>query len=155
MSHNISSENRIFKLSTGEEVKPEVIEGLIETTCHYVKYAVVSQNESNNPVAFIFPNKKLYTHPEYMLTPNEGCFCPRNLDELGRCLTGCMKLINSKIDDKEDKIVEAILLNSGISSEVEPRISYEEVIEKYKTLLYQAHGEKVPVDEEIYYIKNI
>lgn len=155
MSRITSSENRIFKLSTGEEVKPEVIEGLIETTCHYVKYAVVSQNDSNNPVAFIFPNKKLYAHPEYMLTPNEGCFCPRNLNELGRCLTGCMKLVNKNIMNQEDKIVEVSILNKDITSESEPKISYQEVIEKYKTLLHQTHGDNVPEDEEIYYIKNI
>ncbi len=151
MNLNDTLENRIFKLSTGEKVNQDDIEKLVEKTCHYVKYVVVDHDENDKNVAFIFPDKELYTHPDYMLTPMEGCFCPRDFEELGRCLTGCLKLVNNQIKDGADKIKDFAMINT----EKPLPTNHQEVIEKYKSLLQQTHGTKVPDDEEIYYIKNI
>ncbi|MEK6615110.1 MAG: hypothetical protein AABZ32_03210 [Bacteroidota bacterium] len=143
-------EGRIFKLSTGEKINPADLEKLIGEACHYIKYVAVSEDEKENPIALIFPNKTLLSHPDYKLTPEEGCFCPRSLDELGRCLTGCLKLVNRQIEDGSSKLSSAAIINADLPDESETSI-----INKYKTLLREKHGDKVPADEEIYFIKNV
>jgi long-subunit acyl-CoA synthetase (AMP-forming) len=153
MNEKTSLENRIFKLSTGEKVDSGMIEDLIENSCHYVKYAVVSNDEKENIVALIFPNKKLFESPDYQVTPDEGCFCPRSLDELGKCLNGCLKLVNHLIEKDSDKVKFAAIINSSLP-DTETTFSPENIIEKYKTLLQKIHKGNVPSYEEIYIIKN-
>ncbi|MBI4944875.1 MAG: hypothetical protein HY840_00580 [Bacteroidetes bacterium] len=147
MSEKTSLEGRIFKLSTGEKIAPADLEKLIGEVCHYIKYVAVSEDEKENPVALIFPNKKLLDQPDYKLTPEEGCFCPRSLDELGRCLTGCLKLVNRQIADDSLKLKSAAIINNENYS--------ADIVNKYKALLREKHGDKVPADEEIYFIKNV
>ncbi|MBK9283004.1 MAG: AMP-binding protein [Sphingobacteriaceae bacterium] len=96
----ISRKDRIFKLSNGEKVIPSDLEKAIELKCHYVQYAIVAGSGEEHPVALIFPNKKLLNKPDYQLSPEEGCFCPRSLNELGRCLTGCLAKANDSIGQK-------------------------------------------------------
>jgi hypothetical protein len=146
---------KLFKLSSGEEVNASAIEKLIQSTCHYVKYAVVGENKSKSLVAFIFPNDSLFHLPDYKLTANDGCFCPRSLNELGKCLSGCLKSANEKITDHHNQIKEAILMNSDIDSDEGPMISYHEIIRKYKTLLQTTYGSTTPPEHEIYFMKNI
>ncbi len=55
----ISRKDRIFKLTNGEKVVPTEMEGLIQTKCHYVMYAMVVGGGSEYPVAILFPNKKM------------------------------------------------------------------------------------------------
>ena len=155
MNTKSSFENKIYKLSTGEEVRPDVVENLIEKTCHYVKYAVVRENENRETVAFLFPNSVLYSHPDYVLTTNEGCFCPRSLHELGKCMSGCLKFVNHKLAGGNDKVKEAVLLNFDLPSDEAERMSYRDLVETYRMLLAKQHGPNVPDEEEIYYIKNI
>jgi long-subunit acyl-CoA synthetase (AMP-forming) len=151
--NNINSfENRIFKLSTGEKVSADVIEKLIEVSCLYIKYVVVSNDQNGDPVALLFPNKKLLTNPDYQLSPEEGCFCPRNLDELGKCLTGCLKQVNNSIEGKTDKIkYTAIIKNDQPDEEM---FSTDDILKKYKLLLQNMYGGTVPPNEEVYIIKN-
>lgn len=148
MTDNFSFENRIFKLSNGEKVNPHSIEKLISDACHYVKYVVVSGEGNDNPVALIFPNTKYFSNPEYKIVPEEGCFCPRDLNELGKCLTGCMKTVNLKIDNGLTKLSSATIINNEINDE-----KHEDIIEKYKSFLHQKFGNNIPNDEEIYIIK--
>ena len=155
MGEKKSFENRIFKLSTGEKIAPADLEKLIGDVCHYIKYVAISEDEKENTIALIFPNKKLLDQPDYKLTPEEGCFCPRSLDELGRCLTGCLKLVNRQIEDSSDKLRSAAIINVGVSAEKGLQGSSAATIKKYKTLLREKHGDKVPADEEIYFIKNV
>ncbi len=154
MSEKKSFETRIFKLSTGEKVDSHIIEKLIENSCHYVKYVVVNKDENENPVALLFPNKKLFDNPNYNLSPEEGCFCPRNLDELGKCLTGCLKLVNRVIENDADKIKFTSIINISLPDD-EKEFSQEAIIEKYKKLLQKMHINNVPADEEVYIIRNI
>lgn len=155
MDANSPIESKIYRLSTGEEVLADVLENLIEKTCHYVKYAVVRENEKSEAVAFLFPNKSLYSHPDYVLTTNEGCFCPRDLKELGKCMKGCLKLINFKMAGYEDMVKEAVILNTDSSPKEVTKRSYQELVDTYRSMLSKRHGPNVPDEEEIYFIKNI
>lgn len=148
MNDKISFEDRVFKLSTGEKVDPSVLENKIENVCHYVKYVTVEGSGEDQPVALIFPNKKLLDQPDYEITPEGGCFCPRSLNELGKCLTGCLQLVNNQSDQK---MKSAAIINSDISET--SGVSHDELIKKYRTLLQKMHAGNVPSDEEVYIVK--
>ena len=154
MKTNSSFENKLFRLSTGEEVQPELVGKLIEDTCHYVRYARVKQNEKNETVAFIFPKKSFYSHPDYTLTANDGCFCPRTLDELGKCLTGCLKQVNQKLEGGENRIQESLIINQEAIPINGAGLSYEEIIEAYREQLLKTKGTEIAEEDEVYYIKN-
>jgi long-subunit acyl-CoA synthetase (AMP-forming) len=154
----ISRKDRIFKLSNGEKVIPTDLEKAIELKCHYVQYAVVAGSGEEHPVALIFPNKKLLEHPDYQLTPDQGCFCPRSLNELGRCLTGCLQMANNSIGQKFAKVKSAAIILDELSLEhntLTPslKMAPKNVMEKYKSHLLKLYGENVPVDEEVYVIE--
>lgn len=154
MNEKKSFEDHIFKLSTGEKINSADLEKLIGDVCHYIKYVAVGADENEEPIALIFPNKNLLAQPDYKLTPEEGCFCPRSLEELGRCLTGCLKLVNRQMEERTSKLKSAAIINVGVSPEnASPGSSA--IIKKYKTLLHEKHGDKVPAGEEIYFIRNI
>ena len=153
MSEKKSFENRVFKVSNGEKVSSHFIEKLIEDSCHYIKYVVVSKDEKENPVALLFPNKKLFAHPDYFLTPEEGCFCPRSITELGKCLKGCLKLVNNLIENDAEKIKFTAIIKNDLLDYV-TTYSPKDIIEKYKTLLQKMHGNNVPPGEEVYFIRN-
>ena len=154
----ISRKDRIFKLSNGEKVVPTDLEKAIELKCHYVQYAVVSGNGEEHPVALIFPNKRLLENPDYTLTPEDGCFCPRSLNELGKCLTGCLEMANKSIGQKFAKIKAAAVIMDELSLETQTltpsmKMAPKNVVEKYKAHLRNLYGGQVPVDEEVYVIE--
>lgn len=154
----ISRKDRIFKLSNGEKVIPTDLEKAIELKCHYVQYAVVAGSGEEFPVALIFPNKKLLNQPDYAITPEQGCFCPRNINEMGHCLTGCLQLANQSIGQKFAKIKSAAIINDELSLDnnmLTPsmKVAPKNVLEKYKTHLYNLYGDNVPTDEEVYIIE--
>lgn len=154
----ISRKDRIFKLSNGEKVIPTDLEKAIELKCHYVQYAVVSGSGEEHPVALIFPNKKLLNRPDYELSPEEGCFCPRNLNELGRCLTGCLHIANESIGQKFAKVKSAAIILDELSLDSNTltpsmKVAPKNVVEKYRSHLLNLYGNQVPVDEEVYIIE--
>lgn len=154
----ISRKDRIFKLSNGEKVVPTDLEAEIEKHCHYVQYAVISGSGEEHPVALLFPNKKLLTNPDYEVTPEEGCFCPRNLNELSRCLRGCLHNANCGIKQKFAKIKSAAIIDGELSLDdrtLTPsmKVAPKNVVEKYKKHLQNLYGANVPVDEEVYVIE--
>lgn len=154
----IARKDRIFKLSNGEKVVPTDLEQKIEKHCHYVQYAVVSGSGEEHPVALIFPNKKLLERPDYEVSPEEGCFCPRNLNELSKCLRGCLHDANSSIHQKFAKIKSAVIINEELSLDdntLTPsmKMAPKNVVEKYKKHLNNLYGANVPVDEEVYVIE--
>lgn len=154
----ISRKDRIFKLSNGEKVIPTDLEKAIELKCHYVQYAVVSGSGEEHPVALIFPNKKLLERPDYELSPEEGCFCPRSLNELGRCLTGCLAMANDSLKQKFAKVKSAAIILDELSLDnntLTPsmKVAPKNVVERYKKHLLNLYGEKVPVEEEVYVIE--
>lgn len=154
----ISRKDRIFKLSNGEKVIPTDLEKAIEMQCHYVQYAVVSGSGEEHPVALIFPNKKLLESPDYQLTPEEGCFCPRSINELGRCLRGCLHTANESIGQKFAKVKSAAIILDELSIEnntLTPsmKVAPKNVVEKYRSHLQNLYGDKVPVEEEVYIVE--
>lgn len=154
----ISRKDRIFKLSNGEKVIPSDLEKAIELKCHYVQYAIVAGSGEEHPVALIFPNKKLLSRPDFQLTPEEGCFCPRSLNELGRCLTGCLAKANESIGQKFSKVKSAAIIWDELSFDnntLTPslKVAPKNVVEKYKAHLFNLYGKEVPVDEEVYVIE--
>lgn len=154
METNYSFHNKIFRLSTGEVVLPDVIESLIEKTCHYVKYAMLRQNDKNESVVFIFPKKNQYEHPDYVLTANDGCFCPRSLHELGKCMTGCLKLVNKSLEGESNSINQAILINAKSDSESKSNLSYKEILNTYRSQLSKTKDSAFSDEDEVYYIKH-
>lgn len=154
----ISRKDRIFKLSNGEKVIPTDLEKAIELKCHYVQYAVVAGSGEEHPVALIFPNKKLLQQPDYELSPEEGCFCPRSLNELGRCLTGCLHIANNTLGQKFAKVKSAAIILDELSLDnntLTPsmKMAPKNVVEKYKAHLLNLYGNNVPVEEEVYIIE--
>lgn len=153
----IARKDRIFKLSNGEKVIPTDLEKAIELRCHYVQYAVVTGSGEEHPVALIFPNKKLLEQPDYQVTPEEGCFCPRSLNELGRCFSGCLELANNTIGQKFAKVKSAAIIMDELSLESNTltpsmKMAPKNVMEKYRDHLKNLYGDQVPVSEEVYVI---
>jgi long-subunit acyl-CoA synthetase (AMP-forming) len=154
----ISRKDRIFKLSNGEKVVPTDLEKVIELKCHYVQHVIISGSGEDHPVALIFPNKKILESPDYQLSPEDGCFCPRNLNELGKCLQGCLHDANCDIKQKFSKIKYAAVINSELSLDdrtLTPsmKVAPKNVLEKYKNHLQGLYGEDVPVEEEVYVVE--
>lgn len=154
----ISRKDRIFKLSNGEKVVPTDLEKVIELKCHYVQHVIISGSGEDYPVALIFPNKKMLEKPDYQLSPEDGCFCPRNLNELGRCLQGCLHDANCDIKQKFSKIKSAAIINSELSLDdrtLTPsmKVAPKNVLEKYKSHLINMYGENVPTEEEVYVVE--
>ena len=154
----ITRKDRIFKLSNGEKVVPTDFEKQIEMKCHYVAYSIVSGTGRDYPVALIFPNKKLLKNPDYEVSPSEGCFYPRDLKELSRCLRGCLHDANCGIRQKFTKIKGAVIIDDELSVDdctLTPsmKMAPNNVLEKYKAHLNNLYGANVPVDEEVFVIE--
>lgn len=153
----ISRKDRIFKLSNGEKVIPSDIEKLIEGKCCYIAYTLVYGSGKEYPVALLFPNKKMLEHPNYEHTPNEGCFCPRTLDELKKCLSGCLCQTNDSIKQKFSKIKVAAIIDSELSIEdgtLTPSLkpSPKTIIQKYADKIEKLYNNKLPSDNDLYVI---
>lgn len=155
MSAYTSIENKVHKLSNGQLVDTALLEQEIKKICHYVQYVVIVGVEDNQVAAMIFPNRKLFSNPDYEKTPEEGCFCPRNLNEIGKCLLGCMNSINVKLLPGYAKINSAVIIDTDLSIEdgtLTPELSLnsDNVIRKYKDHLVNLYGGKIPVAEEAF-----
>ena len=154
----IARKDRIFKLSNGEKVVPTDLERIIELKCHYVQHVIVTGSGADYPVALIFPNQKMIEKPDYEISPEEGCFCPRNLNELGKCLRGCLDDSNKNIKQKFSKIKSAAIINSELNLDdrtLTPsmKVAPKNVLEKYKSHLLNMYGENVPTEEEVYVVE--
>lgn len=154
----ITRKDRIFKLSNGEKVVPSDLEKLIEMKCHYISFAMVVGSGQEYPVAILFPNKKLLDHPDYAHTPEGGCFCPRNMEELRKCLHSCLHDANCAIGQKFAQIRAAMIIDDELSLEkgtLTPsmKVAPRSVVTAYKSHLENLYGEDNPVEEEIYIIR--
>ncbi len=154
----ISRKDRIFKLSNGEKVVPTDLEKAIQLKCHYIQHVIISGSGEDHPVALIFPNKNMLLSPDYQMSPEEGCFCPRTLDELTKCLHGCLHDTNCDINQKFSKIKSASLIDGELSIEdrtLTPsmKVAPNKVLEKYKVQLNNLYGKNVPIEEEVYIVE--
>ncbi len=153
----ITRKDRIFKLSNGEKVVPTDLEKLIELKCHYISFAMVEGNGKEYPVALLFANKKLLERPDYAISPEEGCFCPRNLSELSNCLRGCLQNANCGIGQKFAKIKSAMIIAEELSLDkgtLTPsmKVVPKNVVKTYKAHLENLYGAENLVDSEVYVI---
>ena len=154
----ISRKDRIFKLTNGEKVIPTEMENLIQMKCHYVAYAMVVGGAKEYPVALLFPNKKVFDHPDYEISPEEGCFCPRSITELGKCLHGCLHDANCGLNQKFSKIKYAMIIDDELSIEKNTLTPSMKIIPSnvqniYKAQIENLYGAKNKASEEVYVIK--
>ncbi len=154
----ISRKDRIFKLSNGEKVIPTEMERLIQNKCPYVSFALVTGKGAPYPVALLFPNKRLLSQPDYSITPMDGCFCPRSLEELSRCLKGCLHHANCDLKQKFAKVKAAAIIDAELSIEdntLTPslKMAPNTVLKKFKLHLDNLYGADYPVGEEVYLIR--
>lgn len=154
----ITRKDRIFKLSNGEKVVPTELEALIQKKCHYVSYALVEGSGKEYPVALLFPNHGLldYSDPNNPLI--EGCVCPRSLDELSKCLHGCLNDANCGIGQDFAKIKAAVLIDDELSLDKQTLTPSMKVVPKRVLNVYKAHLENLygvdeSVQEKVYVIK--
>ena len=153
-----SIDAKIFRLPNGELIETEKLEAEIKRICHYVNYVTLAIKDDKYLIALIFPNKALFSNPDYEKSPEEGCFCPRNLKELGKCLSGCMHTMNVKLLPGFAKINSAVIINTELSTAdgtLTPSLSLipENVINKYRPHLNNLFGDKTPVKEEVFNMK--
>ena len=137
-----------FNFSGKGKLTSEEVTDLLKDTCHYVDYVEFTEDSKKQLVALIIPDNGLLKNPDYKKSPEEGCFCPRSLDEVGRCLTGCLGKVNNEIDNKTVKISLAIIVgekylqdNGKLTDSGEEKL--KEIIEKHKTQ---------PTAEDVYII---
>jgi len=154
----ISRKDRIFKLSNGEKVIPTDLEKAIQLKCHYIQHVIISGSGEDHPVALIFPNKNMLLSPDYQVSPEEGCFCPRDLHELTKCLHGCLHDTNCDIKQKFSKIKSATLIDGELSLDdrtLTPsmKVAPNKVLEIYKTQLNNLYGKNVPIEEDVYIVE--
>ena len=133
----------------GGNLSSEQVTELLKTTCHYVDYVEYTKNSKNQLVALIFPNKALLNKPDYQKTPEEGCFCPRNLDEVGKCLTGCLKIANKDLITKSTPISLAIIVGEKFTQEDGKLTAVGK--EKLLTLIEQ-HKNQQSSNDDVYII---
>ncbi|MEW6467668.1 MAG: AMP-binding protein [Bacteroidota bacterium] len=150
--------DRVFKLTNGEKVMPAEIEELIQSKCHYLTYALVIGGGREYTVALLFPNKKALDHPNYELSPDEGCFCPRSLSELKKCLHGCLKDANCGLGNKFSRIKYAMLIDDELSIEgstLTPsmKIAPARIMNTYKAHIENLYGQENKLSHEVYIIR--
>lgn len=154
----IARKDRIFKLSNGEKVIPTEMESIIHNKCHYITFAMVVGGGQEYPVALLFPNKKNLDHPNYELAPEEGCFCPRSIGELGKCLHGCLQEANLSLKQKFAKIRYAMVVDDELSLEkntLTPSMkpAMKNVMDAYKGHIENLYGGKNQVGQDVYIIR--
>jgi long-subunit acyl-CoA synthetase (AMP-forming) len=154
----ITRKDRIFKLSNGEKVVPTELEALIQKKCHYVSYALVEGSGKEYPVALLFPNYGLLGHSDPNNPLIEGCVCPRSLEELSKCLHGCLNDANCGIGQEFAKIKSAVLIDDELSLDKQTLTPSMKVVPKRVLNVYKAHLENLydenePVKEKVYIIK--
>lgn len=153
----ITRKDRIFKLTNGEKVIPTEMESIIQGKCHYISFAVVTGGGREYPVALLFPNKKMIENPDYEVSPLEGCFCPRNLNELSHCLQGCLNDANCGVKQKFAKIKAAMIIDDELSIDkgtLTPsmKVAPNNVLKAYKAELENIYEGDDTLKEKVYVI---
>jgi long-subunit acyl-CoA synthetase (AMP-forming) len=151
-------EGNMTKLSNGQLLDTELLKKEIRRVCHYVQHVILVLKDERSVVAVIFPNKELLANPDYEKTPEEGCFCPRNLQEIGKCLSGCMHTLNLTLRPGYAKINSAVIINTELSVEdgtLTPALKAipENILKKYDNHLRNLFGDKMFVREEAFNMK--
>jgi len=150
-------EDDIVKLPDGRIIDTALLEHELSFICHYVMHVVIVLKDETLPIALIFPDKKLYKSPDYFKSPEEGCFCPRSLGELGKCLTGCTETVNRKLKNEYTKLDKALIINHELSTDdytlnADKSINRENVLLRYKNYVSNLYGGHLPEPDETFVI---
>ena len=140
-------------LKNGKLIDWNILESEVKKVCHYVKHVAFFLSDKQEVIAMIFPDRTEMAHPDYSKTPEEGCFCPRNLNELGKCLSGCTGVANIQLPVGHARINKAIILNTDLTIEegtLTPAgsINVEGVLAKFGNHLANLYGAGLAVKEE-------
>jgi long-subunit acyl-CoA synthetase (AMP-forming) len=113
----IGRNDRIFKLSNGEKIVSADVEKALQGACPYLTFVVLEGRGEDFPVALLFPNQRLLSEQQNGedYPANEGCVCPRSLEDLSACLQGCLMEANEMISPKFARVPYAILVNEELS----------------------------------------
>ena len=103
------------EFSPTERLITSDIKVMIEGKCHYISFTSIIGGGGENPVAILFPNTYFLSHPDYEISPLEGCFCPRDHQELVKCLNGCLKDANCQIGKLFSEIKTFLIVDTGIN----------------------------------------
>jgi hypothetical protein len=145
-------------LPGGLMVDAQEIRKSLARICHYVQDVLVCTRNGKDPFAVIFPNRKLYGQPDYEKSPEEGCFCPRNLPELGKCLSGCTETMNRQLPEGTAPIAAAVIINEELTRESGTRDAnglpvYAEILDRYRNHFENLFGGNLSVKEDAFNIK--
>lgn len=154
----IARKDRIFKLTNGEKVIPSEAEQLIQGKCNYISFALVSGAGKEFPVALLFPNKRALEHPSYEHIPFEGCFCPRTVAELSKCLQGCLNDVNCGFQQKFSRIRYAMMIDDELTVEKSTltpsmKLAPNKVMDVYKAHIQNLYGSGNSLEQEVYIIR--
>jgi hypothetical protein len=100
----------------------------------------------------------LLKHTDPDNPPVEGCVCPKSLEELSKCLYGCLNDANCGIEQKFTRIKAAILIDDELSLEkstLTPTMKAvpKRVFEVYKAQLESLYDEAPSLNEKVYVIR--
>lgn len=149
----IGRRDRIFKLSNGEKVVSAEVEQILQGACHYLTFALVEGSGRSFPVALLFPNRDLLAG-----TPDiAGCTCPRSLNDLSKCLQGCLGQANQSIVQKYARVKYALLLDADLSIDEGTLTPSMKVVASNVTRMYRGTIEDLyavdgPAREDVYVI---
>ena len=145
----------LFKLPDGRIVDIAMLDKDIRAICHYVRQVVFCLKDGERVVAVIFPDEALLEKPDYVKSPEEGCFCPRNLQELGKCLCGCTCTVNATVPAGFARIDKALIIKTYPGPEddlltPDGTPSLAGVIKKYDKQLQHMYGKGLPESDELF-----
>ena len=69
----------VTKLPAEETLSAADIKLVLEGKCHYISFTSIIGANGDNAIAILFPNKHFLSHPDYEISPMEGCFSLREL----------------------------------------------------------------------------
>jgi long-subunit acyl-CoA synthetase (AMP-forming) len=151
MNSNILTGQKLIRLSDGETIENNHLEQEIEQQCHYVEYAIVSTEKEDYKIAIIFPNTFQLDHPDFRKTIEEGCFCPKNINELSHCLSSCIKLVNQRNKENKEQVkIAAIIDPKIISKNADGSIDETKILEDCRSYLKEALNNKAYKQDNIY-----
>ena len=128
--------DRVIRLKNGYIIDPEEFNNFMKLNCEYIQYIVVAGNEKYYPLALIFPHLKLFLDTDFKGSLIEGCYYPKNMDAIGKCMTGCMRLVNNELDYQPDRIQRGVIINDeSLFVNGAPIISDDDIITKYSNLI--------------------
>jgi hypothetical protein len=107
-----ASKKRSVTSSKKEDIMAAEIKMIIGGKCHYISFISTIGLGGDHPAAILFPKTDFFRHPEFEITPLEGCFCPRDVRELGKCLSGCLHDANCHIGRRFSKIKSFLIADT-------------------------------------------